>query len=315
MWFVFLIPYRVPAQPSSTARQLAFQGWQAFESNRVPEAEELLSRAVKLDGKEPDYQAALGAILAREGKWPESSEHWKQAVQLSPRNAAFRLELARTFQASDRDLEALQALELSGIPDSIQKQWMFTRAFSSFRMGRYQVAQRDFESLRSDPAFSAPANFFLGNLFFAQDQFKQAAAFFEQALREGDRPDNRAFNAYAYDYGLALYHLGEFRAAARAFQKSIDRYPGDPLPWLWLGRSKQELGAYTEAISDLEESIRIRPDFRLSYFQLARLHFQYGNKNRATELFAKVNKMKQSERDADERVAAQPKLEGSYDAK
>ena len=311
-WVMLLIPHAVLPQTPGTARELASQGWEAFESNRLSEAEQLLSQAVKLDAKEPDYQAALGAVLAKQGKWSESSECWKKAVQLSPRNTEFRLQLARAYQASDRDLEALSALELSDIPDPFQKQWVFTRAFSLFRIGRYPAAQKDFESLRSDPAFSAPANFFLGNLFFAQDQFKQAADYFGQALRDGDRPDNRAFNAYAYDYGLALYHLRDFNAAAAAFQKSIDRYPNDPLPWLWLGRSKQELGAYTEAIADLEESIRIRPDFRASYFQLARLHYQYGNKKRAAELFAKVNQMKQSERAADERAAAQPKLGGSH---
>lgn len=268
-----------------------------------------------MDPRQADYHAALGVVYLRVRENEKAAAQLKEAVRQNPANAEFRLDLAQAYQAGDKDLEALQALDGKEPEGALQKRWIFSRGFSLFRAGRFPEAQRQYERLTTDPAMAAPANFFLGNICFAQNRFAEAVPYYAEAIRLGDRPGNRPFNTYAYNYGLTLYRLGRFAEAAAAFQLSIDRFQSDPLPWLWLGRCKQELGSYREAINDLEESVRINPDFRLSYFQLARLQFQFGDKKRAAELFAKVNELKQAELDTEERKAGQAKIPGAQSEK
>jgi tetratricopeptide (TPR) repeat protein len=299
-----------PAPSVPSANEYAAEGWAAFESNNLSRAEELLIKAVRLDPRQPDYHAALGIVYLRVRENEKAVAQLQEAVRQSPSNAEFRLELAEAYQAGDRDLDALKDLDGKEPEGGLQKRWIFSRGFSLFRAGRFPEARRQYERLLEDPAMAAPSNFFLGNICFAQNRFPDAARYYAEAIRLGDQPGNRPFNAYTYNYGLALYHLGRFADAAAAFQLSIDRFQNDPLPWLWLGRCKQELGSYREAIDDLEESVRINPDFRLSYFQLARLQFQFGDKKRAAELFAKVNQLKRTELDTDERKAGQAKIPG-----
>jgi tetratricopeptide (TPR) repeat protein len=290
------------------ARECAREGWTAFESNSLPRAKELLSEAVSLDPQQPDYHAALATVYVRLHEPGKATAEFEKAVRKDPANIEFRLDLAQAYQTNDQDLKALQVLDAAEPGAPLQERWIFTRSFSLFRVGRFNEAQRQYEKLLANPALVAPANFFLGNICFAQDRFQEAVPYYAAAIRLGDRPTNRAFNAYTYNYGLALYRLSRFAEAAAAFQRSIDRFRNDPLPWMWLGRCKQELGSFQEAIADFEESIRISPNFRPSYFELARLQFQYGDKRRAAELFLKVNQMKRAQLDEDERAARRGKF-------
>jgi len=254
-------------------------------------------------GQDPATPVPSAKQYAAEGWAAFESNNFSRAEEL----------LAKAAQLDPRqpDYHAALGIVYLRVPEGeLQKRWIFSRGFSLFRAGRFPEARRQYERLLEDPAMAAPSNFFLGNICFAQNRFPEAVRFYAEAIRLGDQPGNLPFNAYAYNYGLTLYHLGRFADAAAAFQLSIDRFPNDPLPWLWLGRCKQELGSYQEAIHDLEESVRINPDFRLSYFQLARLQFQFGDKKRAAELFEKVNQLKQTELDTDERKAGQAKIPG-----
>ncbi len=123
-------------------------------------------------------------------------------------------------------------------------------------------------------------------------------------------PDNRALNAYYYNQGLAFHQLHRLREAAEAFRNSIDLYAQDPLPWLFLGRSQTELGDFAAAIESYESAIRVSADFRLAYYQLARLHAEHGDKKRSEELFAKVAELRKRELDEEQQLARRLKLTG-----
>lgn len=292
------------------AQENALAGWNAFEDGQFERALSLLSRAVALQPKQPDYHEALGQVYSKLRQPERALDEFKQAMAAKPDSREFRFRLASFYQTQDRDLDALKVLDCSEPVGRLQGPWIFSVGFSLFRVGRYGDAEREFRRLLQDPRLGGPANFFLGNVMFAQNRFADALPYYRTAAEEGNRPDNRTYNAYTYNYGLTLYQLGRYSDAASQFQRSIERFAKDPLPWLWLGRSEQQLGDYPAAIAALERSIQVDPDFRPTYFQLARLQQQHGDKKRAAELFAKVSAIKQEELARDEKAAEKAKTTG-----
>lgn len=219
-----------------------------------------------------------------------------------------RFKLAQSYQAADQDTKALAALSGPPPKGDLAEAWKFTRAFSLFRLQRYVEAERTLRPLLRSTRLAAPAHFFVANCLYGRGRYEEALPFYEKAIAAGGDPENRAFNLYLYNQGLAYFQLRRFEEAAVAFQRSIDRYSKDPLPWLFLGRSHAELGQHHDAIRELEEAIRIQPDLRLAYYQLGRLHSQYGDRNRAEELFRKVEGLRKQELDREEEMARRLKL-------
>ncbi len=221
-----------------------------------------------------------------------------------------RFAQAQSYQRADDDLKALSVLEGPEPPPPLRDPWKLTQAFSLFRLDRLDRAEKVFRELLSNPDLRAPANFFVANCIFARGRYADALPYYEAAVKAGHVPGNPALNAYYYNQGLAFFQLHRYREAAGAFRNSTDLYAQDPLPWLFLGRSQAELGDFEKAIEAYEFAVRVRPDFRLAYYQLARLHAEYGDKPRSEELFAKVKELREQELDEEQVLARRLKVSG-----
>lgn len=221
-----------------------------------------------------------------------------------------RFAQAQAYQKADQDLQALGLLEGPPPPPPLRDPWKFTRAFSLFRLGRLDPAERTFRELLGSPNLRAPANFFVANCIFSRGQYANSLTYYAAAVAAGNVPGNRALNAYYYNQGLAFYQLRRFSEAAAAFRNSIGLYAQDPLPWLFLGRSQTELGDFAAAIEAYESAVRVRADFRLAYYQLARLQAEHGDPKRAEELFAKVAELRQQELGEEQQLSRRLKLSG-----
>jgi len=293
-------------QPNEAGAQAA-AGWKAYEEGRLQEAETLLDQAVKLSPSVADYQAALAEVESKMNHPKAAIQHLKRAIALNPLDTEFRLDLAQILQKEGHDQEALQALQIAHPNPELADLLHFTRGFSLFRMGNFRPARDEFKMLVENPQFKPSALFFLGNIAYSQGQFEEAEPYLSQAVKLGSVEGNRAYNVYAYDYGLVLYKLGRFAEAAGQFKQSIALYDRDPLPWMFLGRCEEQLGNYSEAITLLETSIKTDSTFQLSYYELARLQQRHGDPQRARELFEKIAVMKQQEIDKEEERATKLK--------
>jgi len=303
---LYFRPLLCAQQPKEAAAQ-AVAGWKAYEEGRLQEAKALLERAVKLSPATADYQAALAEVEAKMDDPDGAIQHFKRAIALNPADTEFRLDLAQILQRKGNDHEALQILRISHPKPELADLVHFTIGFSLFRLGNFGPAKSEFETLVDKPRFKASASFFLGNIAYTQGQFQEAEPYLAQAASLGNVGDNKAYNVYAYDYGLVLYKLGKFAEAADQFRASIAQYDRDPLPWMFLGRCEEQLGDYPEAISMLETSIRTDSTFQLSYYELARLQQRHGDAKRAAELFEKIGAMKKEEVNIEEERATKLK--------
>ncbi len=253
-----------------------------------------------MDPQQPDYLAGLAEINAKLGDQDAAVRSFNKAIKINPTDAEFRIRLAELYQSMNRDNDALQVLQVAKPKIGLYTAWHFYRGFSFFRVGRYDEARQEFKLVLYDSQFKGPATFFLGNIAFAQGNFDEAAPYLSSAVQLGNTESNKAYNAYLYDYGLVLFKLGRFTDATQQFRASIERYSNDPLPWMFLGRCEEQLGNHQVAIEMLEKSIGIDPDFKIGYYELARLQQKYGDSHRAAELFEKISQIKKEELDQEE---------------
>jgi tetratricopeptide (TPR) repeat protein len=291
------------SRAADQADQYAAHGLELLEAKRYHEAVAALQQAVNLKPGNPHYMAALGQACLGDGETKSSIRWLEKALKFLPTDFALRFTLALAYQKAEDDSGALRVLSGPVPGDRMAPSWMFLRGFSLFRAQQYDEADALFSALLRYADMRAPADFFLANCRFAKGRLEDSLPLYEEAIRLGNVPSNKALNAYYYNYGLALFRLQRFEPAGAAFGQSIDRFPRDPLPWLFLARCQAELGRPQQAIGTYETLLKDHPDFSPAYYQLARLHAWYGSGQRARELFQKVAALKDQERDQAEQLS------------
>lgn len=257
--------------------------------SRLEEAKELLKPLVRADPDNPDYLFDLGDVYLLMGRPKNAIPLLKKSLYLLPTNWNTRMALAQAYQETNNDADALQIL--GRIPPRGPKAqlWAFTRAFSLFRLGDIRTALPMFKQLLGNKGMQAPANFFVANCYSEMAKYQAALPYYRAAIKFGQGIHNKALNAYYYDYGLSLFKLGDYQESRDAFEKSIQRYANDPLPWYYLGRCEANLRNFAKARNSFETAIKKDSSFNPAYYRLARLYAEHGDKEKAHEYYSKVS--------------------------
>jgi tetratricopeptide (TPR) repeat protein len=147
-----------------------------LRENRFVEARAEFEAAARLEPMNPDWQVALGDVIARTGDVPKGLEHYQTAIGLSPRKADYWRALANftvDYNYSIKDIgfpAALQARALA--PDDFQNTVTLGRVY--FALGDIDTARQLWEqALKSNPETPA-AYLYLGVLYLQQGDSGQA---------------------------------------------------------------------------------------------------------------------------------------------
>ncbi len=293
-----LLSYQTSGTQSSSegsADRLAERGVLAFQQGKFKDAIRYLSAARKADPANPILAAALGQAFISAGEPAAAIGPLKAALSVDPRDQSVRLALAQSYQYLDQDGKVLELLKPDSAQGSPSPVWLFTLAFSQFRLEDYQGAEAIFRQLVPLTSMAAAASFFVANCRFGQNDLTGSLPWYQAAIRQGNTPQNVALNAYYYNYGLALFRLERYADASSAFLASSRRDMRDPLPQYFLGRSQAERGEVEDAISIFTHLIHDHPDFSPAYYQLGRLYHRTGDQTRSQEMFARLKQIKQAE--------------------
>jgi tetratricopeptide (TPR) repeat protein len=287
----------IPTQESvqRPADKLAELGVEAFQQGRFKDAVRYLSAARKADPASPVLAAALGQAYMSAGDPVRAIEPFQDALAINPDDDSVRLALAQSYQRLDQDGKVVDLLKPQSQQGSPSPLWLFTLAFSQFRLEQYRDAEAIFLKLNQFPPMIAASSFFVANCKFGQNDLEGSLPWYEAAIHQGDTPQNLALNAYYYNYGLALFRLGRYAEASSAFLASTRRDSRDPLPLYFLGQSQARRGEAQDAISIFTQLIQKHPDFSPAYYQLGRLFTRTGDRVRSQEMFAKVKRIKDTE--------------------
>jgi tetratricopeptide (TPR) repeat protein len=254
----------------------------------------------------------LGVMRAKDSKFAEASEFFKQAASWNPslagldRNwgfASFKAEqyadavppLERHLAAHPDDAFVRQLLGLSYfIEEKYPKTVEVLRPFSKnppddpgllFAWGTALVRTRQseaaadiFRRLLVQNAKNASVHFLLGQAYAQQEDYPNAATEFKAALQL----DPRLPEAHYYA-GLVYLHQSEFEAAAAAFRAELEVRPGDALAAYHLGYTLLAQGQLPEAVALLRQVVQVKPDYEPAQFELGRALLQQGDAPGAAE--------------------------------
>ena len=100
-----LTPVVIAAWPAFSAAVVAAAnslGYVLAEQNKLPEAIEQYSEALRLNQDNPEAQFNLGMALARQGKREDACAHYHEALRLKPDYLAAQQQLSALMTQTNR---------------------------------------------------------------------------------------------------------------------------------------------------------------------------------------------------------------------
>jgi predicted O-linked N-acetylglucosamine transferase (SPINDLY family) len=261
----------------------AMRHHQAGEFDR---AEQLYRQILDADRAQPDVWNYLGETYLMRGRYGEAVSSYKRAVELAPDHAGASNGLGVAYAQQNNWEQAVQCFQ-----QAAEKKPDYFEAYSNLgialsNQGKLFEAERSYRKALEFKADYPEALSNLGLVLGSLGKLHDAAASHQQALQY--RPDfgpardnmqrvyaaqdllNRDLayyrNWYTNDDSVALNELGiayknqkRLTEAITSLQEAIRLRPDFPEAWNNLGISFQERGNLEEAETSLREAIRLRP--------------------------------------------------------
>lgn len=145
-------------------------------------------------------------------------------------------------------------------------------AHSHMALGHSEGFEAVLERIDENAAEDSSANYAslyynLGNIYFGDSNFAQAAAAYRQAINLNSE-DDRSYN----NLGAALRSMGQLQEAEKAYQEAIDRQPGNPLHYHSLGGLALERNEFQQALTAFEKAAEYGSSDVETYSSLAYLY-------------------------------------------
>jgi tetratricopeptide (TPR) repeat protein len=254
----------------------------------------------------------LGVMRAKESKFAEASEFFKQAAAWNPslpgldRNwgfASFKAEqytqavppLERCLAAHPDDAFVRQLLGLSYfIEEKYPKTVEVLQPFSKnppddpgllFAWGTALVRTRQseaagdiFRRLLLQNANNASVHFLLGQAYAQQEDYANASSELKSALQL----DPHLPEAHYYA-GLVYLHQSQFEVAAGEFRSELELRPEDLMATYHLGYALLMEGQLPQAVTVLHRVVEVKPDYEPAQFELGRALLQQGDASEAVQ--------------------------------
>ena len=247
-----LCPQSVPALEG--AAELAY-------SESFPEAEDLLTRLIRLRPAQETAHAMLGAIEARAGNCAASVEQYAQSpTKVGRSSAALRqyggclLVLGRATEASDALAQLL----------SLQDNGPNRKALASAQMqqGKRSEALATLRPLLAPGSSDDAALLLAAQIAEADNNTPQAIAWLRSAIQTNPaRIEN-----YLYFAEVSMNH-GSYQVGVQFLDLGLRERPGTARLYLARGVLKVQMSSFGDALADFEEAHRLDPS--LSFAEAA----------------------------------------------
>jgi tetratricopeptide (TPR) repeat protein len=193
------------------------------------------------------YYFLLARHLENSKKIEEAIDALKKAIELSPRSAELRAELAGVYARQDRAREALETAEaaLQQDPDNHEANKILGSVYAALSEQRQAFRPGD------DPA-----------------QYRARAV---DALEKSRRDAGVDLNLELM-LGRLYLQAGNYDKAMFSLRRVVDGQPAYPEAAMLLSAAQEEAGQQNDAISTLELTLEENPEFFRGYVRLAELY-------------------------------------------
>ncbi|MFZ6655454.1 tetratricopeptide repeat protein [Undibacterium sp. TJN19] len=238
-------------------------GFVLKEQGRNDEAEALLRQAIALDPDIADAHYFLGGIYQAQGKPDLAQASFQKAVTLTPDfEVAYRDWFFLLLQNGQR--EAARQVLIGGIasnPGSLDLHYFLGNLY--YEENQFALAAKNFQQASAIQPENAELLTHLGNAFHKQGKFSDAIASFNQAVAINPQ------NIEAYD-NLANSHLAknQLNGAIVNWRKMLEIDPGLAHIHNNLGVALFEKNLFDDAAANCRAALKIKPDFAEAHFNL-----------------------------------------------
>lgn len=268
----------------------------------------------------------IGTALEREGGEPLVRLYLHYALALAPDNDIVLMQLA---EGAEQKEDGRGAIDLYGrVPESspFKKLAETQLALNLADLDKQEEAVSHLKKLLADDPEDMRTYLALGSVYASKDNFRDAAALYDQAVERIKAPKREDWNIF-YQRGIAYERIKEWPKAEPNFRKALELFPNQPqvlnyLGYSWidmdmnleeglelirkavdlrpsdgyivdsLGWAYYKLGRYEEAVIELERAVSLRPEDPVLNDHLGDAYWRDGRQLEATFQWRHARDMK-----------------------
>jgi tetratricopeptide (TPR) repeat protein len=251
-------------------------GYMFYSAGRFDPAATWLAKAARVSPQDFNSRYLLGAALAKLEKREEALREWRAALALQPGNLRLMQVMVAEYEKGRyfRDAAALsrRALELKRDDPNLYFFAIKAHQDAGDYAAALEIAER---AVRKFPA-SARANFEYGFHLQKAGRIDESLA----ALKKAMAADSTYEEPFFF-YGDLLVRQGHDEEAIPYLRKAIENRNDYVPARVTLSRALMNLKKWTEAIAELEETIRVDPRHPQPHLLLSQIYFRQGDEARA----------------------------------
>ena len=270
----------------SKARELGLEG--KFEL-----AVEMMKGIIEEDPDVIDAYFSLGNLYFKNQKFEESLEWYFKTLERKPNDAFTVINIANSYMmmGNIEEAERFVLSVIESIPPDSQINFILGNIYNAKK--EYEEAIKYYkECLRLNPS-SPSAYCALGGIFIVQGNLDEGEKHLKKAVELN--PDLRNLH---YNLALLFEERGNFERAIEEYKIELVNIPHNFKASFNLSRIFRTLRREEEEIKWLDKTMEINPNFPLSYFYLARIYLNQGQRfQEAISLIKKGIELKPEKKD------------------
>ncbi len=251
---------------------------------RPDEAVLCISRALKLQYKQPESHANIALAYKDQGQHELAVKHFRESIRQDPWQPMVYNNLGNVLRELNRPKEAIKAYESALKQDGEFAQCWCNLAAALNEAEQHKAARRAVEKALSFEPRMAQAHNNKGDISLAEAKYEEALTCYRRATEI-----NPKYVAALINMARTLRDMDRSAEAVEILQQALDIEPNNPEAHHAMGVLQEQVGDQAAAAKALQNALKVAPGMAIAHYFLAQLR---GRKTTDEELSAMLELQK-----------------------
>lgn len=242
-----------------------------------------------------DGSFLAGKVASSLDETAKAEKYLEKVIKEAPKNIEAQSLLASIFTRQRNYEAAISAYNKVIELDTNRDDAYYGAGIVYFNMRRFKEAVLPLEKAVELNPEHKDAYFYIANSYEELKDFAKAAESYEKYVKSGPEKPGTAY----WHLGLCRFELGQFEAAALAFQEALKENPQDTLINDRLAQAFQKSGQYEKAEQVYQYLAQLSPEYSLNYYRtILRMYDDAGLGDKAIEAAKKIVELNPKDSDS-----------------